>query len=167
MNKKYNKSLLKNIAKYEIWWLFLYLAFSLSIVIILISSVLTDKTVVIINSGFTIFSILAIVSIILYFLSILYIDEKDIWKSWYFYVSIFCLIVNLIILPVLASCLKSEYPNYKILGNMNFDASLSAILWLSFIFAMLNFIISIILTAISYKQTYPFNPPVKNSESEK
>ena len=111
MSNKDNLSLIKKIAKYEIWWLFLYLAFSLSIVIVLIASVIeNNNTVKIINNAFIILDILAIIFIILYLISLGYIENKNVVSRWTFYISIIMLSINLIALPILVHYLKLEYP---------------------------------------------------------
>lgn len=167
MNKIFNNKYFKKIAKYEIVWLFLYLAFSLAILIVLVASVLSNKTAITINVGFLIFSIFSIISLIMYLISIVYLDGNELFKDWKFYSTIFLILINLIVLPILAHYIKIDYPIYQASNNMNFSPSLSAILWLTFIFSGACFIYSIAITAIVYKQTYPFNPPVKSVESEK
>ena len=128
MNNKTLLSIFKKIAKYEILWLFLYLAFSLAILIIFIASVLGNNTTVVINGGFIILDILSIFILILYLLSLYYLDNKKIINRWTFYIGIFLLITNLIALPILAHYLKIEYPLYKEMGILNFDPNLSATL---------------------------------------
>lgn len=165
MFNKDNLSLIKKIAKYEIWWLFLYLAFSLSIVIVLVSSVIENNHIVkIINGAFIIFDILAIIFIILYLVSLMYIENKNIVSRWTFYVSVIMLLINLIGLPILVHYLKLEYPKYQLTNILNFNSQLSAILWLSFIFSMFNFIFSIIITGFSYKEAYPINSIFENNK---
>lgn len=163
MNNKTLLSIFKKIAKYEILWLFLYLAFSLAILIIFIASVLGNNTTVVINGGFIVLDILSIFILILYLLSLYYLDNKKIINRWTFYVGIFLLIINLIALPILAHYLKIEYPLYKEMGILNFDPNLSATLWLTFIFSGATFILSIIIIAFTYKEAHPFNPPVQKS----
>ncbi len=159
MNKKKLFSIIKKIAKYEILWLFLYLVFSLVILIVLIASVFSSKTTIIINSAFIIFDIFSIISLLLYILSIFYLDNKEIYSNWTFYVSFISLLINLIGLPILVHYLKIDYPIYRL--NVKFSPKLSAILWIGLIFSVLTFIGSIAMTAYSYKMAHPFNPPIK------
>lgn len=167
MSNKDNLSLIKKIAKYEIWWLFLYLAFSFSIVIVLISSVIeNNNTVKIINNAFIIFDILAIIFIILYLISLIYIESKNIVSRWTFYVSITMLLINLIGLPILVHYLKTEYPQFQTTNILSFSAQLSAILWLTFIFSMFNFIFSIAITGFTYKEAFPINSMIIENNKE-
>lgn len=169
MSNKDNLSLIKKIAKYEIWWLFLYLAFSLSIVIVLIASVIENNhTIKIINDAFIILDILVIIFIILYLISLVYIENKNVVSRWTFYISIIMLTINLIALPILVHYLKLEYPKYQTKNILNSNAQLSAILWLTFIFTMFNFVFSIAITGFTYKEAFPINSMIieNNKESD-
>ncbi len=165
-NIKINK-ILNQLHKYNIWILFLYFLFCFGILLDVILSVINSKnTTLILNAGFIILDIFAIIFLLIYIISNLYKNKIDFVYSWKFYLCLYLLTINLIVLPILVHFLKTQYVNNTINNMLNFDVSLSITLWMSLIFIFNNFICSIILFIISYKQIYPFNNQIVIKESQ-